>query len=205
VLGEKEALDMLMRRHSRSRGFTIVELLVTITVLGIVLMLGLPNMSAWLQNTQIRTSAEAMVSGLQLARTEALRRNRQVRFNVVDTLDAGCNLIATGGSWVVSMADPSGKCNVDPSDTTDPFIVQRRSGQDGSQNVAVSATASTVLFNGLGSAGAPVQFAVTNPNGGTCQQSGGTMRCLQINVSASGSVRMCDPAVGDATDPRKCP
>jgi hypothetical protein len=30
------------------------------------------------------------------------------------------------------------------------------------------------------------------------------MRCLQINVSASGSVRMCDPAVTDATDPRKC-
>jgi len=196
---------MLMRRHSRSRGFTIVELLVTITVLGIVLMLGLPNMSAWLQNTQIRTSAEAMVSGLQLARTEALRRNRQARFNVVDTLDAGCNLIATGGSWVVSMADPSGKCDVEPSDIDDPFIVQKRSGQDSSQNVAVSATSNTVLFNGLGSAGAPVQFALTNPSGGTCQQSGGTMRCLQINVSASGSVRMCDPAVGDLTDPRKCP
>ena len=205
MLGEKEALDMLTLRHSRSRGFTIVELLVTVTVLGIVLMLGLPNMSAWLQNTQIRSSAEAMVSGLQLARTEALRRNRQVRFNVVDTLDAGCNLIATGGSWVVSMADPSGKCNVDPSEIDDPFIVQKHSGQDSTQNVAVSASASTVLFNGLGSAGAPVQFALTNPNGGTCQQSGGAMRCLQINVSASGSVRMCDPAVGDLTDPRKCP
>ena len=196
---------MLMRRHPRVRGFTLIELLITVTVLALVLMLGLPNISAWLQNTQIRNSAEATVSGLQLARTEALRRNRQVRFNVVDTLDAGCNLIATGGSWVVSMADPSGKCNADPSDTTDPFIVQKRSGQDSSQNVAVSASASTVLFNGLGSAGAPVQFALTNPGGGTCQQSGGAMRCLQINVSASGSVRMCDPAVADLTDPRKCP
>jgi len=195
---------MLMRRHSRSQGFTIVELLVTVTVLGIVLMLGLPNLSAWLQNTQIRNSAEATVSGLQLARTEALRRNRQVRFNLVDTLDASCNLVATGASWVVSMADPTGKCNVDPSDTTDPFVVQKRSGQDGSQNVIVNASASSVFFNGLGSASAPIQFAVTNPAGGTCQQFGGTMRCLQVNVSASGSVRMCDPAVTDATDPRKC-
>ena len=126
---------MLMRRHSRSRGFTIVELLVTVTVLGIVLMLGLPNMSAWLQNTQIRTSAEAMVSGLQLARTEALRRNRQARFNVVDTLDAGCNLIATGASWVVSMADPSGKCDVDPSDTMTLHRAEAQR-QDSSQNVA---------------------------------------------------------------------
>lgn len=193
-----------MRRPIAIRGFTIVELLVTVTVLGIVLMLGLPNLSAWLQNTQIRNSAEATVSGLQLARTEALRRNRQVRFNLVDTLDASCSLVATGSSWVVSMADPTGKCNVDPSDTTDPFVVQKRSGQDGSQNVAISASASTVFFNGLGSASGVLQIAVTNPGGGACQSAAGPMRCLQVNVGSSGSVRMCDPAVTDATDPRKC-
>jgi len=186
------------------RGFTIVELLVTVTVLGIVLMLGLPNISSWLQNTQIRSSAEAMVSGLQLARTEALRRNRQVRFNIVDTLDASCNLIATGGSWVVSMADPTGKCDVDPSDATDPFIVQKRGGQEGTQNIAIDASASSVFFNGLGSASGVLQVAVTNPSGGYCQSAAGPMRCLQVNVSSSGSVRMCDPAVTDATDPRKC-
>lgn len=195
---------MLTRRHSRARGFTIIELLVTVTVLGIVLMLGLPNISAWLQNTQIRNSAEAMVSGLQLARTEALRRNRQVRFNIVDTLDASCNLIASGGSWVVSMADPTGKCNTDPSDTVDPFILQKRSSQEGAQNVAIGASASSVFFNGLGSASGSLQVAVTNPTGGACQAAAGPMRCLQLNVSSSGSVRMCDPAVSDATDPRKC-
>jgi len=195
---------MLMRRHPRVRGFTLIELLITVTVLALVLMLGLPNLSAWLQNTQIRNSAEATVSGLQFARTEALRRNRQVRFNVVDTLDASCNLIATGGSWVVSMADPTGKCDAAPSDIADPFILQKRSGEEGTPSVAVSASASSVFFNGLGSASAPIQFTVTNPNGGTCQGVGGAMRCLQINVSASGSVRMCDPVVTDATDPRKC-
>jgi len=195
---------MLMRHHPRVRGFSIIELLITVTVLGLVLMLGLPNLSAWLQNTQIRNSAEAAVSGLQYARTEALRRNRQVRFNVVDTLDATCNMIATGGSWVISMADPTGKCDAVPTDTADPFILQKRSGEEGTQSVAVSASASSVFFNGLGSASAPIQFTVTNPSGGTCQSVGGTMRCLQINVSASGSVRMCDPAVTDATDPRKC-
>ena len=195
---------MLMRRQSRARGFTLIELLVTITVLGIVLMLGLPNISAWLQNTQIRNSAEATVSGLQLARTEALRRNRLVRFSLVDTLDASCSLIATAGNWVVSMADPSGKCDVDPSDTADPFIVQKRSGQEGSQNAVFNASAASVTFNGLGSANGAVQIAVSNPSGGTCQSAAGPMRCLQLNVSSSGSVRMCDPAVGDAADPRKC-
>ena len=194
---------MLMRRHPRVRGFTLIELLITVTVLALLLMLGLPNMAAWLQNTQIRNSAEAAVSGLQFARTEALRRNRQVRFNVVDTLDASCNLLATGGSWVVSLADPTGKCDAVPTDTADPFILQKRSGEEGSQNVAIGASASSVLFNGLGSASG-IQITVTNPGGGTCQSAGGTMRCLQVNVSASGSVRMCDPVITDATDPRRC-
>jgi type IV fimbrial biogenesis protein FimT len=194
----------MLKRRPPMRGFTLIELLVTITVLGIVLMLGLPNISAWLQNTQIRNSAEAMSAGLQLARTEALRRNRQVRFNIVDTLDASCNLIATGNSWVVSMADPTAKCGADPSETADPFIVQKRSGLEGAPNVAVSASATSVFFNGLGSASAPLQVSVTNPSGGACQSAAGPMRCLQLNVSASGSVRMCDPAVSDATDPRKC-
>jgi type IV fimbrial biogenesis protein FimT len=195
---------MLMRRHPRGRGFTIIEVLVTLTVLSLVLMLGLPNISAWLQNTQIRNSAEAMVSGLQLARAEALRRNRQVRFNIVDTLDASCNLIASGGSWVVSMSDPTAKCSVDPSETVDPFILQKRSSQEGAQNVAIGASASSVFFNGLGSASGSLQVSVTNPSGGACQAAAGPMRCLQVNVSSSGSVRMCDPAVSDATDPRKC-
>lgn len=196
-----------MRRHSRARGFTLIELLVTVTVLGIVLMLGLPNLSAWLQNTQIRNSADAMVSGLQFARAEALRRNRPVRFNLVDTLDASCSLAAGGPDWVVSMADPASNCSAEASLTLDPpFILQKRSNQEGSQNAAINASASSVIFNGLGSANGAVQIGVSNPNGGPCRTPTGNepMRCLQVNVSSSGSVRMCDPAVSDATDPRKC-
>jgi type IV fimbrial biogenesis protein FimT len=195
---------MLKTPRPRARGFTLVELLVVVAVIGLVMMLGLPNISTWLQNTQIRNAAEATVSGLQIARGEALRRNRQVRFNLVDTLDAACNLSANGKSWVVSLADPTGKCNVDASDTVDPLIVQKRSGDDGSPNVTINSSSDTVIFGGLGAALAAVQITVANPAGGACQTAAGPMRCLQINVSASGSVRMCDPAVSDAADPRKC-
>ena len=196
---------MLMLPRPRRRGFSLVELLVVVAVLGIVLMLGLPNVSAWLQNTQIRNAAEAAISGLQLARAEALRRNRIVRFNLVDSLDASCNLAVTGPNWIVSQADPSASCNLDASDTVDPFIVQKRSNQDGSPNVTLAASASSVSFNGLGSAvGGTLQVDFMNPGGGSCQTAAGPMRCLRVVVSSSGSVRMCDPAVTDTTDPRAC-
>ena len=166
-----------MRAQPRARGFSLVELLVVVAVLALVVMLGLPNISAWLQNTQIRNAAEASISGLQLARGEALRRNRVVRFSLVDTLDAGCNLAVAGPNWIVSQADPTANCGVDPSDTVDPFIVQKRSGQEGSPNVVLAASASSVVFNGLGSiAGGALQIDFSNPGGGACQTAAGPMR-----------------------------
>lgn len=201
-----------MALQPRMRGFSLVELLVVVAVLGLVLMLGLPNISAWLQNTQIRTGAEAAISGLQLARTEALRRNRVVRFSLVDTLGAGCSPAAGGPDWIVSQGDPTGSCDIAPSEDNFPYTVQKRSNQEGSPNVAMAAAGTAVMFSGLGAAtfvgvpagtsSFPIDFS--NPGGGACQSAAGPMRCLRVVVSASGSVRMCDPAVTDTADPRAC-
>jgi len=199
-----------MKPLAASPGFTLIEILVVVAVLGIVLMIGLPNMSAWLQNTQIRNAAESASAGLQLARAEALRRNAAVRFSLVDTLTSSCALSATGTNWVVSLATPGGACQQAPSDTTAPQIVQKKSGAEGATNVWVSATGgSDVVFNGLGrtvGAGNLTQIDFSNPSGGACKTTAGNepMRCLRVTVSSGGQVRMCDPAVTDNTDPRFC-
>src|SRR4026208_2333025 len=80
--------------NKRSYGFTLIEVMITLAVLSLLLMVGLPGMATWLQNTQIRASAEATQAGLQVARAEALRRNAPVRFQLVDTLPAGRGLAA---------------------------------------------------------------------------------------------------------------
>jgi type IV fimbrial biogenesis protein FimT len=200
---------MLSMRHS-SAGFSIIELMIGLTVLGILIMVGLPSLATWLQNTQIRTAAESMQSGLQLARAEALRRNTTVRFQLTTTLAAGCALSATGTNWVVSQADPTGACQVDPSDTTAPQIIQKKAGTEGATNAVITATGgSSVTFNGLGrvvGANPITRVDITNTKGGACKTSGGEepMRCLRVTVSTAGQVRMCDPSVTDVTDPRAC-
>jgi len=203
--------------NSRPRvwlGFSLIELMITLAVLGMMFMIALPSMGTWLQNTQIRTSADAMQAGLQLARAEALKRNTTVRFQLVDTLTSACALSATGRNWVVSLADTNGLCNLDASETTAPQIIQKRSSAEGSPNAVVTATGgSSVWFNGLGRTVQPptapaalTQINITNPINGACKTSAGNepMRCLRITVNTGGTVRMCDPAVDDATDPRKC-
>ena len=198
-----------MLKRAPNLGFTLIELMIGIAVLGIVLMVGLPSLARWMQNTQIRTHAEAIHAGLQLARAEALRRNTQVRFQLFDTVTAACAASLTGKSWVVSLADAAGQCNTAPSDTG-AQIIQKKDGTEGAANTAVAATGGTlVTFNGLGrvaNAGAMTQVAITNPTGGACKTAAGDepMRCLQIRITSGGQMRLCDPAVTAANDPRRC-
>jgi len=191
---------------------SLIELMIGLAIMALLIMIGLPNMSTWLSNAQIRTAGETMLAGLTLARTEAVRRNQIVRFQMVDNLTSGCAISISGADWVVSMDDPTGACDAAPSDVAVPRVVQKRSGSEGTTRAVLAATtAGTVHFNGLGRVTSPggaanmTQLAISNPSGGTCEHvDGGNMRCLRINISVGGEARMCDPAVTDASDPRKC-
>lgn len=200
----------MLGRARTVRGMSLVELMVGLAVFGILIMIGLPSLTAWIQNTQLRTSAEGIMAGLQLARVEALRRNALVRFQLVSKLDATCIPAAIGTSWVISLDDPSGQCEKAPSDdpAAGPRIVQKRDANEGSPNVTVTATGgSTVQFNGLGrvTGASPItQIDVANPGGGQCKTAGGPMRCLRLTISSGGETRMCDPAFDIVGDPRHC-
>jgi type IV fimbrial biogenesis protein FimT len=196
-------------------GFSLIELMIVVVIAALLLVIGLPNMNIWLNNTKMRTAGETVLTGLQLARAEAVRRNATVRFQLVNDLTSACTLSTSGTSWVVSLADPANACDAAPSDAAAPQIIQKKSGAEGSTGVVLTASgAATVHFNGLGRVTSPAGVAnmtmieITNPAGGACQHVdavNGTMRCLRIRISAGGEVKMCDPAVTDATDPRICP
>lgn len=194
---------------------SLIELLIGLAIMGLLIMIGLPNMATWLQNSKIRTAGETMLAGLTLARTEAVKRNQIVRFQMVNNLTSGCAISTSGTDWVVSLDDATGACDAAPSEVAAPRIIQTRSGSEGTTGVVVAAaTAGVVHFNGLGRVTSPggaanmTQLAISNPVGGACENpdgSGGPMRCLRINISVGGEARMCDPAVSDASDPRICP
>lgn len=201
-------------RPARQRGVSLIEMMIGITIAALLMMIGLPSMVTWLNNSQIRTAGETLLAGLTLARVEAVKRNTIVRFQLVSDLTSGCALSTSGTSWIVSVSDPSGACDAAPSETAAPQIIQAKSGEEGTARVAVAATgAPTVHFNGLGRVTSPsgaanmTQIMISNPGAGLCQHldaTNGTMRCLRIDVSTGGEVKMCDPAVTDAADPRKC-
>jgi type IV fimbrial biogenesis protein FimT len=191
-------------------GFTLVELMVAVAILGIALALALPSFSIWIQNTRIRATAEAISSGLRLAKSEAVGRNRGVRFQLTDTLTNSCALSTSGRNWVIDLVDASGDsvangCHSAPSDTTAPSILHKRSAAEGSANVSVSSTADSSVFNGMGRAATAmtIQIRDTNADTNCLATAGGKFTCLRVLLSVSGQVRMCNPALS-SPNPQAC-
>ncbi|MER2517116.1 MAG: GspH/FimT family pseudopilin [Candidatus Accumulibacter phosphatis] len=189
-------------------GFSLIELIVGMAILGILMSIGIPAFSDWMRNAKLRTATESVLNGLQLARAEAVRRNARVRFSLVTTIDDTCALANAGPNWVVSVDDPTtgvDKCATPPSDTVAPRIIQIRSGSDGSATTTVAAGQFEYLFTGLGrlSAAPTGVIDVTSSTGDTCIALGGPVRCLRIAVSLGGQIRMCDPALPDG-DTQAC-
>ena len=169
------------------QGLSLIELVIGLAILSILVLAALPSYSAWLQNTKIRNAAESIVNGLQLARSEAVRRNTSVQLTV------GAN-----SDWAVSVVNPA-------------TAIQWRSGAQGSQGVTVTrmpAGASTITFNSLGrvaaNADGSVSLAQIDIDVPTSVLPASASRDLRVTVSAGGRVRMCDPSVTVATDTRYC-
>jgi type IV fimbrial biogenesis protein FimT len=61
-----------------SRGFTLLEIMLAITVFAVLLGLAVPSFRQFSQNNAVVAAHNDLVTSLQLARSEALRRNRPV-------------------------------------------------------------------------------------------------------------------------------
>jgi type IV fimbrial biogenesis protein FimT len=65
-----------MKRHSR--GFTLIELMITITLLAILLGFGIPTFRDFTRRNSVTSVQNDLVTAFNLARSESLRRNRNV-------------------------------------------------------------------------------------------------------------------------------
>lgn len=193
-----------------NRGMTLIEIVITLALFSMLAMMGAPSMSQWLHNNRIRASAQSLLNGLQFAQAEAVSRNSRVRFQLTTTLGDDCILKSSGGNWVVNLdpyANPAAvesHCAAAASDSDSPFILTKRSVDGTTKGAALTSTASTVVFNGLGRPTprpvAPINIDVAFPGDGDCAADGGQARCMRIVISPEGMLRMCDPA-RNATDP----
>jgi type IV fimbrial biogenesis protein FimT len=202
-----------VRLHLRRRGFSMIEIAITIALISILLFAVMPEVTTMVANARIRSASESYLQGLSRARNEALRTNNVVAFwlaspNASGVLDNTCALSSSARAWVVSVNNPTSLCATAPSAASAPLITEKSSGASTGGSVTVSAlqpdgvtAATSVAFDGFGrvSGATPIRticlkYSTTSNN----------FRPLQIEVPQGGIVRLCEPRVTAAGDPRIC-
>jgi prepilin-type N-terminal cleavage/methylation domain-containing protein len=170
-------------KSMRVRGLTLMELMVTVAILGILVALAVPSFNSFLAKGRLSGAAEALAQDLQLARSEALRRNAEVTIS-----------FSSGTAWcygaIVSATacdcTQTNSCSLRRVDNTD-YAGLTMSDLSFPSNTPATFTSFTA-HQGLANTGA-VQF--THPNAGT----------LRVRLGAAGQVSICSTSGGLAHHP----
>lgn len=80
--------------HKRHEGFTLLEMMVSISILAILVTLAIPSFSEIMLSSKLKSYSSYMVSSIYLARGEALKRNTTINLCV-----SGDGLKCTAGNW----------------------------------------------------------------------------------------------------------
>jgi type IV fimbrial biogenesis protein FimT len=174
------------RARGAAPGFTLVEMMIALTVTGILLVLGVPALRGVVENTRIRATSESIKYGIDLARNDAVRLNSQVEF------------ASTATGWEVRRV-------------TDGTVLHAGTGQESSHEVTLTITpdgADRVTFDSFG------HTLATNPSDASVPLTQVDVasvhpptvsgyRPMRVQVLPGGVSRLCDPAVS-TSDPRAC-
>lgn len=98
-------------RPKRRAGFSIIELMIVLLLAGAILAIGAPSFGDFRRNNRLTAAANDFVAALQLARTEAIKRQRPVALcpsSSANTPNANCN----AGDFIgwIAFEDRNGDC-----------------------------------------------------------------------------------------------
>lgn len=169
-----------------AEGFTLIELMVTLAVAGIVLALAVPSLRSILGGTGITATTNEFVSSIHTARSEAVKRGSRVGLcpsaNSLAT-DAVCSTSATwSDGWFVFVdANEDG----DRDDPGDELLLQMEARSPGfTFTSAGNVLANLIYFSADGKSITAADLPVT----GTVSVEYGDENVRAITVSASGRV-----------------
>ena len=193
-----------MKLRLRISGFTLIELMIGLVVLVVLIAIGVPGMQSMIHSSRLSSAANEVSGALQVARAEALRRNRTVVLCRSDNLtDCASGDVWTG--WLVFVdADNDGVVDsgeeILKTGTIDAPLVMRASN-------AISSRGHIVGFLPNGLARGANEDALLNATLSLCASAStpaDNVRDVQISFGSRTSVRnrqtagVCSAAPGDS-------
>lgn len=177
----------------RNSGVTLIELLVVIAIAAILMLVAAPSFTTFMNSTRLSSTSSQLLNDLNVARSEAIKRNSRMLVCVRNTAGNDC---ATGTNWAPGWlvcydsetsatpgnGIPDGQCDVVPSGSTNanPIVLRPALGS----TLTLVGSSATIRFNANGSQGAPGATAATlvlglNPSTGATRT---------VTVAATGNI-----------------
>jgi len=206
--------------RKQHNGFSLLELMVTLLVMGIVLGFGVPNFMEFQRNNAMTAVANDLISGIYIARTEAVKRQVPVTLCAsanATTLAPTCGVGPTTGYIVfVDAANPAVPAGTDANAVVDvgELVLLQHAAPGGTVAISSDSIYLTYAPNGfvLPQAVGQPQLSLTSllvcDDRGN-RDSGGTSVARVVNVAPTGRAQimrsMADVAIAAAVTGGVCP
>jgi len=159
-----------------SRGVTLLELMIAITILGILIGIAVPSFRAFTRNNRATAAQNDLVTALNVARSESMRRSRPV--SLCPSTDG--ETCSADGNWAqgwMVFLDPTGAAgDLDGADD-EPLESWPAIGGD----LTLDADRDFVQYQPIGVADAATEFDIAWPGCGNNQN-------RRINILVTGSI-----------------
>jgi type IV fimbrial biogenesis protein FimT len=168
------------------RGFTLIELAITVVVLSVLMALAAPLFTGVINDNRLTSNANEIVAGIQIARSEAIRRNVRTIFCGSDN-GTTCAATTPWRGWLV-FADANGNNIAEAGEivrtsTISAPVLVRGSANVIAQEIVFRADGLAYASNNLLNANIRVCLPVTNPN----------LHIRDVNITAGGRVAVRPP------------
>jgi type IV fimbrial biogenesis protein FimT len=199
-------------------GVTLIELLITITIFGIMLAIGIPAMGGWMMTSKARAASEFYLDGFATARRQAVLHNAASRIVLSANPNSGqfdwqidlcypvpgtpCN--ANSGVWSTTAApapnDPQGAAGF-------KSVFRSADALPDSEVLIPSMTpvgATQIYYTALGWVDPAAQPRLTQLRLDPAPRMAGKIPVVALSITLAGMPSKCDPTLA-ATDSRACP
>ena len=167
---------MLERKLNRAGGFNLIEVVIVVTIAGILAAVAAPSFRSFITSQRVKTASFDVLASLTLARSEAIKRNSDV------------SMVPASGGWSNGWTIVSGTTTLQSKSAYSGRCITEATGTD-------CTTASTLTFGGNGrlKTSATAFTIGTSPLTATADI---VTRCVTISLSGQASSKLKGTGTG---------